>query len=71
VFAFCEGPPYSNLATVPLSPPTDDTARLIHAVLMALRPIFRAGLFYQKAGVILGGLEPRQGLTESLLDSSG
>jgi DNA polymerase V len=58
--------PYANLATVPLDPPTDDTARLIHAALAALRPIFRAGLKYQKAGVMLSGLEPRAGLTESL-----
>ena len=47
-------------------PPTDDTARLIHAALAALRPIFREGLAYQKAGVMLGGLQPRAGLTESL-----
>ena len=58
--------PYANQATVPLDPPTDDTARLIHAALAALRPIFREGLAYQKAGVMLGGLQPRAGLTESL-----
>jgi len=58
--------PYANLATVPLDPPTDDTARLIHAALAALRPIFRPGFKYQKAGVMLVGLEPRAGLTESL-----
>jgi len=58
--------PYANLATVPLAPPTDDTARLIHAALAALRPIFREGFKYQKAGVMLAGLEPRAGLTESL-----
>ena len=58
--------PYANQATVPLDPPTDDTARLIRAALAALRPIFREGLAYQKAGVTLGGLEPRAGLTEYL-----
>ena len=58
--------PYANQATVPLDPPTDDTARLIHAALAALRPIFREGLAYQKAGVMLSGLEPRAGLTECL-----
>jgi len=58
--------PYANLATIPLDPPTDDSARLIHAALAALRPIFREGLAYQKAGVMLGGLQPRAGLTESL-----
>jgi DNA polymerase V len=60
------GTPYANMATVPLDPPTDDTARLIHAALTALQPIFREGLAYQKAGVMLGGTEPRAGLTESL-----
>jgi len=58
--------PYANLATVPLYPPTDDTTRLIHAALAALRLIFREGFKYQKAGVMLTGLEPRAGLTESL-----
>jgi DNA polymerase V len=58
--------PYANLATVPLDPPTDDTTRLIHAALAALRLIFREGFKYQKAGVMLTGLEPRAGLTESL-----
>jgi len=62
------GTPYANLATLPLDPPTDDTARLIHAALAALRPIFREGLAYQKAGVMLGELGPRAGLTESLFD---
>jgi DNA polymerase V len=61
--------PYSNQATISLSPLTDDTHRLIHAALAALRSIFREGFEYQKAGVILTGLEPRQGLTESLFDS--
>ena len=36
------------------------------SALSALRPIFREGLAYQKAGVMLGGLEPRAGLTECL-----
>ena len=62
------GAPYANQATLSLDPPTDDTARLIHAALAALRPIFREGLAYQKAGVMLGGLQPRAGLTESLFD---
>ena len=35
-------------------------------LLAALRTIFRAGFQYQKAGVMLTGLEPRAGLTESL-----
>jgi len=63
--------PYANLATVPLDPPTDDTSRLIHAALAALRPIFREGFKYQKAGVMLTGLEPREGLTESLFVQYG
>ena len=58
--------PYGNLATVSLDPPTDDTARLIRAATAALRSIFREGREYQKAGVMLAGLEPRAGLTESL-----
>ncbi|MFO7905576.1 MAG: DNA polymerase V subunit UmuC, partial [Pirellulaceae bacterium] len=45
--------PYANAATVPLDPLTDDTGRLIRAALAAVRPIFRPGLAYQKAGVML------------------
>ena len=36
------------------------------SALAALRPIFREGLAYQKAGVMLTGLEPRAGLTDCL-----
>jgi len=60
--------PYANAATVPLDPLTDDTGRLIRAALAAVRPIFRTGLAYRKAGVMLSGLEPRAGLVESLFD---
>jgi len=58
--------PYANMATIPLDPPTDDTSRLIRAAFAALRQIFREGFKYQKGGVMLSGLEPRAGLTESL-----
>jgi len=60
--------PYANAATVALDPLTDDTGRLIRAALAAVRPIFRPGLAYQKAGVMLSGLEPRAGLVEDLFD---
>jgi len=60
--------PYANAATVPLDPLTDDTGRLIRAALAAVRPIFRPGLAYQKAGVMLSGLELRAGAAEDLFD---
>jgi DNA polymerase V len=61
--------PYANQATATLDPLTDDTARVLHAALATLRSIFRKGFQYQKAGVMLSGLEPRAGLTEDLFAS--
>jgi DNA polymerase V len=61
--------PYANQASAALDPPTDDSARIIRAALAILRAIFREGYPYQKVGVMLSGLEPREGLTESLFAS--
>jgi len=58
-------PQYHPAALVPLSPPTDDTARLIRAAKAGVAAIWRAGFRYKKAGVMLLELAPadqRQGL---------
>ncbi len=58
--------PYSNSMTIPLSPPTDDTRRLVRMALWGLARIFKTGCRYQKAGVMLSELTPRQGMQADL-----
>ena len=52
------GPHYANAATLVLEPPTCDTARLLQGGALSLARIFRPGLEYQKAGVLLTDLVP-------------
>ncbi len=43
---------------MPLIEPTDDTRRIVRAALWGLRRIYRPGLAYQKAGIMLVELLP-------------
>lgn len=52
-------PYYANAATVALNTPTQDNTILVQAGLTALKQIFRPGLPYQKAGVMLFDLTPQ------------
>ncbi|WP_024555863.1 translesion error-prone DNA polymerase V subunit UmuC [Franconibacter pulveris] len=47
-------PYYSNRAGITLSTPTHDTRDIINAAVRCLEAIWREGLHYQKAGVMLG-----------------
>lgn len=49
---------YANSLTIPLPSPTDDTVKLVRAVLWGLRRIYKPGYRYQKAGVMLSELVP-------------
>lgn len=49
---------YSNGMTIPLPSPTDDTVKLVRAVLWGLKRIYKPGYRYQKAGVMLSELVP-------------
>ncbi len=51
-------PYYVNSLTIPLPSPTDDTVKLVRAVLWGLRRIYKPGYRYQKAGVMLSELVP-------------
>jgi DNA polymerase V len=62
-------PYYGNSMTVPLSPPTDDTLRLVNAALWGLERIYKAGHRYQKAGVTLSGLVSQDGVQTDLFGS--
>lgn len=53
-----KGPHYANGVTLVLERPTSDSGRLVRAAQAALARIFRPGLEYQKAGVLLADLVP-------------
>lgn len=61
---------YANGITVPLSTQTDSTILLTKTALWGLRRIYRRGYQYQKAGVILSELIPRQYRQLSLFGSA-
>ncbi|KUM05152.1 Y-family DNA polymerase [Chromobacterium subtsugae] len=53
------GAPYNGYVAMPLAQPSDDTITLARAALAGLRAVYRRGLLYQKAGVILMEISPR------------
>ena len=59
-------PFYANGATLVLDRPTRDTGRLVRVADQALTRIYRPGLAYQKAGVLLPDLSP-EGVEQGLL----
>ncbi len=66
---FAEAEPfYANGATLVLDRPTRDSGKLMHVAQRALERIFRPGLAYQKAGVLLPDLVPA-GVEQGLLFS--
>ncbi len=61
-------PQYANSATTEFDRPTDDSAQLIAAAHRGLQQIFRAGLSYQRAGILLPDLLPAGVAQASLFD---
>ena len=59
--------PYFKGHTIELSQPTNDTTRIVHAALVALKGIYEEGHPYAKAGVVLMHLQ-REGLRQGVLD---
>jgi len=53
---FADGPKYSKSVNYVFSEPVNDTPSLIKAAIQGLQSIFKPGLDYQKAGVMLTGL---------------
>lgn len=49
---------YNNIGTLPLLVPTADTIEITQTALNVLDSIFRQGIHYKKAGVILNGIHP-------------
>jgi DNA polymerase V len=66
--------PYSNAVTVAFAQPTQDSGALVQAALSGLERIFRPGLEYQRAGVLLLDLAPAaraQGSLFAIEDAAG
>lgn len=61
-------PQYSNAATAVLPVPSADTAEITTAAIATLRQIFRPGILYKKAGVVLSGLAPADPFATRLFD---
>lgn len=62
-------PQYANSATTEFDRPTHDSGQLIAAAHRGLQQIFRTGLSYQRAGILLPDLLPAGVAQTSLFDS--
>lgn len=62
--------PYANAATLVLGRPSQDTRHFTQAAIQGLRRIFKDGYKYQKAGVMLLDLVPKQMEQLALFDDS-
>ena len=57
---------YGNHAHIVLPQPTDYTPMLLDYALKGLEAIFKEGFFYKKAGVLLGGISPKDSFQQDL-----
>lgn len=63
-----DDPQYQRSMIVPLSQPTDDTSKLVHAALTGLKAIYRSGYRYKKSGMLLMGLQAKETIQATLFD---
>ena len=61
-------PQYGNGTTVTLETPTSDTIEITMAATTALKAIYREGIHYKKAGVILSDISDASSIQQSLFD---
>lgn len=66
-----ELPQYSNSRTKVLPVPTSDSVEITEAAVSALKEIFRAGIHYKKAGVVLGNISNASCVQPTLFDGIG
>lgn len=66
-----EFPQYSNSAVVKLITPTQDSRVIVQQILTLLRPLYRPGYDYAKAGVMLGDMVDESAIQEDLFASAG
>jgi DNA polymerase V len=67
---FAQQPYYGNSQTVALPSPSNDTRLLVRTALWILNRLYRPGLTYQKAGVLLNDLVPVAGMQRDLFFGS-
>lgn len=63
-------PQYGNMLDFPLLTPTDSTMTIVQYACEALKRIFKEGYQYKKAGVLLMGLSPHEGIQPDLFEFS-
>ena len=61
-------PQYANAASATLLTPTSDTMEITQTALQLLLQLFRPGILYKKAGVVLGGIVPDSPVQADLFD---
>ena len=61
-------PQYNPSATIPFAIPTDDTRDLANMALIGLRQMFKPGILYNKAGVMLQGITQKRHRNGELFD---
>jgi DNA polymerase V len=76
VYVFIQNSPfdkaqfYSASYTVAMPSPTDNTMQINNTALWILKKLFKEGIYYQKAGVMLMGLVPSGGQQTDLFGFS-
>lgn len=63
-----ELPQYTNSITIALYPPTSDSGQIVRTTLKGLKEIYRPGIPYKKAGVLLLDLCPRRQVPADLFN---
>ena len=63
-------PQYGNMLDFPLLTPTDSTMTIVKYACEALKKIFKEGYQYKKAGVLLMGISPHEGIQPDLFEFS-
>lgn len=61
-------PQYWNMAEERLLTPTNSTQQIIHTAIQCTKRIFRQGYHYKRAGVIVMGICPKDGIQTNFID---
>jgi DNA polymerase V len=64
-----DAPQYSNVMTVPLLSPTNDTRQLVNIALWGLKQLYKPHYDYAKAGVMLGEIVSAHGVQTDLFSA--
>lgn len=62
-------PQYNRSVTIPLPSPSDDTLQLTRVGLWAMKRLYREGFEYKKCGCMLGEIQPKRLVQDSLFET--